>query len=314
MRRVHAYSLALPFHEPYSFALLLSFLAARAIACVEHVTSERYTRSFLLDGAPGVLSVEQVAPNQLRATVHTTSDHVLPHIERKLRALFDLDSDPHAIALQLARDAALAPLLTARPGLRVPGAWDGLELCVRAILGQQITVSAATQLCSQLVHAHGTPLAPELVTPFVTHTFPSAQTLANADLSMLKMPGARRNSIALLARAVLGTPRVLQPQDTLEQTITTLCTLRGIGPWTAHYIALRWHREADAFPVGDVALIRALGVLLERDVSARELSVYAERWRPYRAYAVLHLWSSLADAAPRVRTKRAPLKRRLGAT
>jgi 3-methyladenine DNA glycosylase/8-oxoguanine DNA glycosylase len=261
-----------------------------------------------------VLSVERASSNTLHATVHTAHTELLPIVEQQLRRLFDLDTDPRQVAAHLARDPLFLSVIERQPGLRVPGAWDGLELCVRAILGQQITVQAATALCTQLVQSHGVPLPRQLAQSHVTHLFPSAQQLAVADLSMLKMPGARRSALTTLANAVRETPHVLAARETLPDTIRALCTLRGIGPWTAHYIALRWLREADAFPEGDVALLRALGLLLNRPVNARELVAYVEQFRPYRAYAVLHLWSSLAHAPERTQPKRTRLKPQSGAS
>jgi AraC family transcriptional regulator of adaptative response / DNA-3-methyladenine glycosylase II len=214
--------------------------------------------------------------------------------------VFDLTADPAAIGAHLARDPALAPHVAARPGLRVPGAWDGFELAVRAILGQQITVAAATSLAARIAREWGEPLPAAVagVVPGLTHTFPSADRLAGADLSVLPMPKARSGYLQALARAAAADPGLLEPRGDLAEAIGKLRSLPGVGEWTAQYIAMRQMREPDAFPPGDIGLMRAMAAPgAERPTSA-ELQARAEAWRPWRAYAALHLWSSETMAEP----------------
>jgi 3-methyladenine DNA glycosylase/8-oxoguanine DNA glycosylase len=214
--------------------------------------------------------------------------------------MFDLGADTQNITHQLGRDRALAPLVRRRPGLRVPGAWDGFELAVRAVLGQQITVAGARKLAAKLVAVHGEPLAPSAagIAPELAMVFPSPDRLAAVDLAPLGMPRARANALSSLARAACDTPTLFERalDASLDETIQRLTQLPGIGEWTAHYVALRALHDPDAFPAGDVALQRALADPGGTRPSAAQLLARAEAWRPWRAYAAQHLWAS--DSQP----------------
>ena len=211
--------------------------------------------------------------------------------------MFDLAADPAVIGAHLAEDEMLAPLVAARPGLRVPGAWDGFELAIRAVLGQQITVSAARGLAAKLVAGFGLPVDDARANAAgLTHVFPDAARVAQADLSKLGMPRARIQALQSLAQAHVDDPSLFSVRRDLDQAIEQLCALRGIGEWTAQYIAMRELRESDAFPVGDVALLRALANLSGTRMTPQDMLKHAERWRPWRAYATIHLWASLANA------------------
>lgn len=177
----------------------------------------------------------------------------------------------------------------------MPGAWDGLELAIRAVLGQQITVVAAIKLAGKLVVQYGEPLRkPDVLLPELTHVFPSANVLAAADLATLGMPRSRGRTLSGVAQALLDEPLLFEPGR--EDGIARLLALQGIGDWTAQYIALRQLREPDAFPSGDVGLINALAALEGGPVTSRELLARAEGWRPCRAYAAQVLWTSLSRA------------------
>jgi DNA-3-methyladenine glycosylase II len=204
--------------------------------------------------------------------------------------MFDLDADLPSIHRQLKRDPLMERLIAERPGLRVPGAWDGLELAIRAVLGQQITVGAAIRLAGKLVAQYGAPL--QSPRAGLSHVFPEPQVLAQADLATLGMPKSRGRTLSGVAQALLDDPLLFAPGR--EDGIARLLALHGIGDWTAQYIALRQLREPDAFPSGDVGLIKALTVLEERPVTARELLLRAETWRPCRGYAAQLLWTSLS--------------------
>jgi AraC family transcriptional regulator of adaptative response / DNA-3-methyladenine glycosylase II len=209
----------------------------------------------------------------------------------RLRRVFDLAADPHVIGAHLATDPALAPLIRARPGLRVPGGWDGFELAIRAVLGQQITVVAAARLAARLIAQYGEPLpAPH---NGLTHTFPLPATIAAADLSTLGMPRSRAQTLSSVAAAAIANPQLFDARNTLEAAVAQLRMIRGVGEWTAQYIALRQLREPDAFPAADVALQRAMSQLESRPYSALQLLDRASLWSPWRAYAAQHLWSSL---------------------
>jgi 3-methyladenine DNA glycosylase/8-oxoguanine DNA glycosylase len=192
----------------------------------------------------------------------------------------------------------LAPLIAKHPGLRVPGAWDGFELAIRGILGQQITVSAATRLAGKLVAAYGVPLPPpdDPDMPNLRYVFPRPEQIAGPDLAAtLGMPGARAAAILAMAAAVTANPRLFEPGHSLEETVGRLKALPGIGEWTAQYIAMRALREPDAFPAADIGILRALATDQGRPTPAALLQ-RAEAWRPWRAYAALHLWTSDATA------------------
>jgi AraC family transcriptional regulator of adaptative response / DNA-3-methyladenine glycosylase II len=208
----------------------------------------------------------------------------LPRIIARLRGVFDLSADPARIDAHLAEDPALAPLVAARPGMRAPGAWDGFELAVRAILGQQITVTAVGVLVDD----------PVARTLGLTHLFPVPHQLAAADIVSLDLvPGTRATALSSLAAAVAADPALLGAYRDLAGAVSQLRSLPGIGDWTAQYIALRALREPDAFPVADIGLQRAMTGLFDRCPTSAELLARAERWRPWRAYAAMHLWASL---------------------
>jgi AraC family transcriptional regulator of adaptative response / DNA-3-methyladenine glycosylase II len=291
-----ALSMRLAYVPPYDWDGMLEFLAARAIPGVESVSERGYARTVAIAGVQGVLEVKPSAGNTVTVGVAFPRMSALPSLLAGVRRVFDLGADPLAIARHLRRDDALAAHVRARPGLRVPGAWDGFELAVRAVLGQQITVRAATTLAGRLVARHGTPLT--VASEPLTHVFPSPAQLAQADLSWLPMPAARSRCLSALARAFVDDPQLLLGHTSLQDAVTRLCTLPGIGEWTAHYIAMRALGEPDAFPAADVALQRALASDGVRP-SAQQLLARAEAWRPWRAYAALHLWSSLRDAVSR---------------
>jgi len=214
----------------------------------------------------------------------------LPTIIARLRRVFDLAADPAPISAHLAQDPALSSLVRARPGLRVPGAWDGFELAIRAVLGQQVTVAAAVKLAGRLVAAYGQRLP--LPDAGLTHAFPTAAALANADLASLGMPRSRAAALSAVAAVVEGDGHFFDATSDLDDAVRRLRAIRGVGEWTAQYIALRHLREPDAFPAADIALMRAIAVQDGRAHSSTQLLERAQRWRPWRAYAAQHLWAS----------------------
>jgi AraC family transcriptional regulator of adaptative response / DNA-3-methyladenine glycosylase II len=276
-------TLSLPFRAPLPWAPLIGFLAGRAIPGVEEVAGEVYRRTT----ADGGLVEARLEGARVAVTLRVPSARGVRDAVERLRRLFDLVADPAVIDATLARDRALAPAVRALPGLRVPGGWDGLELAVRAILGQQISVARASVLAGKLVRVFGRPL----VTPAgsLTHAFPSAAALADAGgdavASAAGMPRARGAAIVAVARAVADGTLPLDRTLPLETLVERLVALPGIGPWTAQYLGMRLG-EPDAFPAGDLWLRRAL------DLDERALIARAERWRPFRAYAALYLWTS----------------------
>ncbi|HEY3800582.1 MAG TPA: AlkA N-terminal domain-containing protein [Caulobacteraceae bacterium] len=282
----------LPYKPPYDWEAMLAFLSLRAIPGVEAVVGQRYARSIGIGDDQGVLQVEPATKNRIAVSVRFPKIVALPSIISRVRRVFDLSADPAAIGAHLAQDPALAPLVAARPGLRVPGAWDGFELAIRAILGQQITVHAARLLAGKLVAACGAPLPDALAGDGLTHVFPTPERLLAFDFATLGMPRSRANALAAMTQAVAADPAIFGPKRSLDDAVKALKALPGIGEWTAQYIAMRQLREPDAFPAADIGLMRALADAGGKRPTPQELAQRAEAWRPWRAYAALHLWSS----------------------
>jgi AraC family transcriptional regulator, regulatory protein of adaptative response / DNA-3-methyladenine glycosylase II len=286
-------SMLLPYRPPYDWPAMLAFLGARVIRGVEAVSGDTYTRTIAIGGVHGTVAVQPTGGHALRATIQFPELSALQGIVARLRRVFDLAADPELIGAHLAEDPDLAPRVAARPGLRVAGAWDGFELAVRALLGQQITVAGAARLAERLVTAFGTPVASAHAARHgLTHVFPEPARLADGDLSSLGLTRSRAAALGALARTVRDQADIFGPQRTLDETIRTLRTLPGIGEWTAQYIAMREMREPDAFPAADVGLLRAMADAQGRRPSTRQLLARAEQWRPWRAYAAQHLWAS----------------------
>jgi DNA-3-methyladenine glycosylase II len=282
--------LLLAFQPPYDWLAMLEFLSARAIAGMEEVVDGAYSRSIGLNGVHGTLSIKPATADSLELTLDFPDASAVPEIVARLRRMFDLDADLITMQRHLSVDPLLARLIAQHPGLRVPGTWDGLELAIRAVLGQQITVSAAIKLAGKLVAQYGAPLT----SPHggLTHVFPDAAVLAAADLATLGMRKSRGRTLSGVAQALLDDPLLFEPGR--QGGVKRLLALYGIGDWTAQYIALRQLREMDGLPNGDVGLINALAALEGEAVTARDLLTRAEGWRPYRGYAAQLLWTSLS--------------------
>jgi AraC family transcriptional regulator, regulatory protein of adaptative response / DNA-3-methyladenine glycosylase II len=293
--RVPEVELELPYAPPYDFDAVLEFLGPRAIRGTEEVAHGRYRRAFALGEAFGSVEVRaHIAAPRLLARIRCTELRALGAIVARLRRVFDLDADSRAIDELLRRDPALAVRVGARPGVRVPGAWDGFELAVRAVLGQQVSVAAATTFAGRIVERYGQilPEAERLTdgTPGAPRRlFPDPRVLARADLAGIGLTRARADTLRALARAVCDDPRRLSPARSLHGAVRALMELPGVGAWTAHYIAMRALNEPDAFPAADLGLARALHVGSARP-NVRELEARAEAFRPFRAYAAMRLW------------------------
>ncbi|HWD26311.1 MAG TPA: AlkA N-terminal domain-containing protein [Rhizomicrobium sp.] len=289
-------TLRLGYRAPYDWDAILDFLSHRAVSGVELVENGRYSRTIEIDGAFGSVGV---APGKahLVATIRFPNVTALLPIVARLRRLFDLDADIETIGAHLAADRALAPLIKRRPGLRTPGAWDGFELAVRAILGQQITVIGARNLAVKLVGLAGTSAGEDVTGDArLNRVFPSAAKMAATDISSLGMPRARIAALKALAEAVAADPKLIEAAGSYEETIAKLLALPGFGPWTAQYWALRALRDSDAFPAADVGLLRSPAVATGgKRPTPKALLERAERWRPWRAYAAQHLWTADAE-------------------
>jgi AraC family transcriptional regulator of adaptative response / DNA-3-methyladenine glycosylase II len=284
---------------------MLDFLKARAIAGVEVVARNSYRRVIEFGDAVGSIHVSD-APDQssLRVTVRFPRLNVLPAIIARIRRQFDLGAEPMAIAAALSSDPVLAPLVSARPGVRVPGGWDGFEIAIRAVLGQQITVKAATNMAGRIVSTLGAEV-PEQTGLGLTHVFPRPERFTVKALAGLGLTRARAATLAGIAEAVQADGRLFEPRRDLNEAVARLRDLAGIGEWTAQYIAMRALGESDAFLAADVGLQRRFAKHGRRPTMP-QLLARAERWRPWRAYAMLHLWMADADRPAVVRKVRAP--------
>jgi AraC family transcriptional regulator, regulatory protein of adaptative response / DNA-3-methyladenine glycosylase II len=282
--------LRLAYRRPADLAGIVDFLAARAVPGVEEVENGTYRRSLVL---PHGVGIAELTPSDgyLQATLRLADPRDLSSAVARCRRLFDLDADSAAVDEQLATDMALEPLVHAAPGRRVPGAVDGDELAVRAVLGQQVSVAAARRLAGRLVIAHGKPLDAPLGT--VTHAFPTAAALAAVDPTTFPMPVRRQNTlhelVATLAEGQLG----LDPGADRAEVERALMQIPGVGPWTAGYVRMRALSDPDVFLAGDLGVRQGLvrAGLPDDPVGA---STAAAAWRPWRSYAQMHLWALAA--------------------
>lgn len=289
--------LKLTCRPPLGWNALLAYLGPRAFAGVEHVAGDAYRRT--LDPPPAWFEARPGARGRgVELRIHGLRRDPAPALRddwaRRARRLFGLDADPRAVRRHLARDPLLAPIVARQRALRVPGTWDGFELAVRAVLGQQVSVRAATTFAGRLVAACGAPLPRDTAAEGLTHRFPTPAALARADLSGVGLTTARQATLRALGAAVAGGLR-LDPESPRQATLARLRDLPGIGAWTADYIALRALRDPDALPDGDLGLRRALA-RDGRPLSPAALRAAAEAWRPWRGYAALALWRHDAAA------------------
>ncbi len=295
------FSVRLPYRAPFDAEALFGFFAHRAVTGLEVADATRYRRAVRLDGHMGTVTIESHVPGALQLTVEGGGLLRLTDLLSRARRLCDLGADPLALAATLGTDTTLADLLAQRPGLRLPGSWDFFELAVRAVLGQQVSVVAARTLATRLVARCGETV--ETTDGQLTHLFPSAAALAEADLDGLGLTGARIATLRALAGEVAAGRLAPSELGDLETAVARLTEIRGIGPWTAHYIAMRGLGETDAFPAGDLVVRQALANGTGNPISPRVAEECAAAWRPWRAYAVVHLWKSAADAAVKGKTR-----------
>lgn len=279
----------IPYSGACDWPAFLEFLRRRAIPGVEQVIDDTYRRTVRIGDACATVTVSHDAPGcALRVAVSPSS---ISHeqVIARVRSIFDLDADLERINADLARDPFMSVLVSARPALRVPGGWDPFEVAVRSIIGQQVSVERARQLNGVLVDRCGShlPGGPE----GLRRLCPTPQQVVDADLSAMGMPGARVATLKTMAAATVENPRLFERGATLDETIARLRGLRGIGDWTAHYIAMRACREPDAFPASDIGLLRGAADAGGIRPTPAALLQRAEAWRPWRAYAAHHLWA-----------------------
>ena len=285
-------SLRLPYREPFDAEGMLQFLGTRAVTGVEHFDGAMYRRTLRLPHGAGTVALSD-GGDHILCVLHLEDLRDLGSAVQRCRRLLDLDADPTAVVDVLGDDALLGPLVRRSPGRRVPGSVDGAELAFRAVLGQQVSVAGASTLASRLVSRCGGPLPESLTGDGLTHLFPGPRAVAGAALDGLGVPAARREALRGLALALDGSI-TLDPGSDRDEVEGQLLGLRGIGPWTASYVAMRALGDPDAFLPTDLGVRQAIRKLGRED-DKRSVSSLAERWRPWRAYATQHLWASLGE-------------------
>lgn len=283
----------LDYRAPMDAEGLVAFLGRRAVPGVEEVVDGAYRRSLRLPHGAGVAELRP-ADGHLEGRFWLDDRRDLDVAVQRCRVLLDLDAEPDRVSGALEPDELIGPLVRAAPGRRVPGHVDGAELAIRAVLGQQVSLAGAATLAGRLVAEHGDELRRPLGA--VTHLFPSAQRLAAADPDRMAMPSARARALIGLAEALARREIVLDAGADRDEAERRLLALPGIGPWTASYIRMRGLRDPDAFLPTDLGVQHALELLGQdgRPAAAERL---AERWRPFRAYAMQHLWAQLSAVA-----------------
>jgi AraC family transcriptional regulator, regulatory protein of adaptative response / DNA-3-methyladenine glycosylase II len=288
----HHYLFRLHFRPPYHWQGMLDFLAARATPGVEVVEDGKYRRTFSLNGRDGYF---EVAPEERRDAlllrIAFSDPQSLFFIVERVRSMFDLNADWAAIVQHLRSDSVLCASVEAEPGIRVPGCWNGFELAVRAILGQQITVRGATTMAGRMANRFGKPFCR---VEGLTHIFPTPEVLANAPLREIGITGKRIETIQALARAVRNGKIRFEKGASSESLLNRLIDIAGIGKWTTQYVAMRALGEPDAFPSNDLGLLHAMDLGNSRDLELR-----AEPWRPWRAYAAMYLWRICSQRSTR---------------
>lgn len=286
--------LLLTYQAPWDWQQFHAHFALRALADVEYLCPDSYTRSVQLDGCSGWFSVQPVAGQSALQLLHSASlNGCVPALVGRVRKMFDLDAEPLRIARHFAGDPQLGPLVARNPGLRLPTAFAPFEQAVRAIVGQQVTVKAAVTITGRLVTRLGEALQFDDAAT-IRRLFPSPAAIAEANLDGIGMPGKRVQTLQHFAAQVASGALRLDLHDGSAGLIERLCALPGIGPWTAEYIALRAFGEADAFPASDLGLLKA-PVWGEAGIDAKRLTAHAEAWRPWRAYAAAHLWHNYSE-------------------
>ncbi len=307
----HGIELRLPARRPFSAESVLAFLGMRAIAGVEEYDGATFRRSLRLPRGHGIVEFSSGTENDhgpafVLARLYLSDLRDLTAAVARCRQLLDLDADPIAVLEALGDDPWIGPLVASQPGRRIAGAVDGFELAVRAIVGQQVSVAGARTVAARLVGAAGEALAEPR--GGVTHLFPTPDALlalASADPSIFPMPGARRRALVALAHVVHSDGLVIDPGADPIELRRSLVALFGVGPWTAEYVAMRVLRDPDAFLAGDLGIRRAAAAVGLPD-DPRALARAAESWRPWRSYAMAHLWALPIDTAATTNFKETP--------
>ena len=294
-----ALALRLVYRPPLDFSTMLAFLAKRAIPGIERVNAASYERVVgARDASTWIRVTADRAKPELHLEISNTDPRSIPDIVRRVRRMFDLDADLAAVHSILRDEPLLAKAIKRRPGLRVPCGWDGFEIAVRAVLGQQVSVAGATTLARRIVETYGerrNDARDDIGHASLDRIFPTPERLRDAPLESIGLPKSRAATLRTLAAAVIDGHIHFRPGQRIDAFVESMVALPGIGPWTAHYVAMRALGYPDAFPAGDLILQQMLGD--EKRLSERATEARSQAWRPWRAYAVLHLWHLANDLA-----------------
>ncbi len=296
--------LKLPFRQPFDWKTVLEFYAFRAIPGVECVEDGVFRRTVCVGETIGLIEVHLAASgDHLVLAIPPELAGGAMRIVERVRRMFDLRADPDAIASVLQKSPTLRSIVRKRPGLRVPGSWDAYEIAVRAILGQQVSVKGARTIAGRIARQFGTPFPGESEYELV-HLFPRPEQLVNAPMEKHGLTGRRAETVRGISRAVLEGTLDLETVESLEGFVEQFTELPGVGPWTAHYVAMRALGEPDAFPSGDLVLRKGATPRGRDTITDKALLDLAEEWRPWRAYAAIYLWAKAAN----METKKTPKK------
>ena len=285
-----ARQLLVSYVQPYSFQQLLDHLRPRMTPGVERVEGNVYSRVTVQDGAPRILHVEDANDGRhLRVTVTSQTDDDLTEDLERIRYLFAVDEDPSFAVEHLSQDPFIGRLVTERPWVRVPRCWDRFEASIRIIIGQQISVAAATTISGRIAAGLGqqVPTGSDL-----NRIFPSPEVLANADLSGMGLTERRKTTLRNFSRAVTDGTIDLESSQDLDEMEKHWCTLPGIGPWTAQVAAMRVLGHDDAMPSSDLGVLRSVNRLTNQDFNPKHLENQSRIWRPFRSWAAQHLWQA----------------------
>lgn len=298
-------TLRLAYRPPLAFKQILSFLAKRAIPEIELISANSYARAIgPLESHAWIRITGAENKPELRLEISAADPRWIPDVVRRTRRLFDLDADLQAAQQVLGADPKLAAGLRQRPGLRVPGGWDGFEVAVRAVLGQQVSVAGASTLAHRLVQRFGD--RREHMPAGLQGMFPAPERLVKAPLEGIGLPRSRAITIRAVAEAVLEGKIHFRAGQSLDTFVERFTALPGIGQWTAHYVAMRAMNHPDAFPAGDLVLQKELGN--GNRLNERETNMRSQSWRPWRAYAVMHLWHLAGDRRKPALTVNSPIR------
>lgn len=290
-------TLRLRYRPPYDWVAMLAYLRSHAIQGLEIIDDYSYHRTIEFSGIVGSIRVFHVPEEQsLGVSMRFPDVRLIPTIVSRVRSMFDVGAEIDVIDAHLSQDPLLRRLVTAHPGLRVPGAWHGFELTVRAILGQQVSIAAAAKLGSRLVALHGRSVPAELaIHPALKHAFPMADRFLGRKSTGVGMPSVREQALRSVAGLVREDPELFRPVDSADSAIAKLRSVAGVGDWTAQYVALRAFQQVDALPAGDMVLLKSIAELEGKPTNRAQLLHRSESWRPWRAYAAQHLWTWYGD-------------------